>query len=105
MLLVMLATAVVSGSLRALWGRWPAAVVTAWVAMVLLLPLLAASRRVLACGLLGALAGTVWAFWEEWPLLLILVLPTGVLGLVLLKVVFFKTGRDGTSGKASDLPL
>ena len=78
---------------------------TAWVAMVLLLPLLTANRRVLACGLLGAVAGIVWAFWGEWPLLLILVLPTGVLGLVLLKVAFFKTdhkhGTDEPPASAS----
>lgn len=99
MLLVMLATGVVSGLLRAFWGRWPAAAVTAWVAMVLLLPLLAASRRVLACGLLVAMSGVVWAFWGEWPLVLILVLPAGVLGLVLWKVVFFKTDRKRGTGK------
>ncbi len=99
MLLVMLATGVVSGLLRAFWDRWPAAVVSAWVAMVLLLPLLAASRRVLACGLLVALAGIAWAFWGEWPLLLILVLPTGVLGLVLLKVAFFKADHSRGTGK------
>lgn len=99
MLLVMLATGVVSGLLRAFWDRWPAAVVSAWVAMVLLLPLLAASRRVLACGLLVALAGIVWAFWGEWPLLLIPVLPAGVLGLVLLKVVFFKVNHNHSTIK------
>lgn len=98
MLLAMLATGVVSGLLRAFWGRWPAAVVTAWVAMVLLLPLLAASRRVLACGLLVALPGIVWAFWGEWPLLLILVLPTGVLGLVLLKLAFFPADQNRGTG-------
>ena len=65
MLLVMLAAGVVSGLLRQFWGRWPAAVVTAWVAMVLLLPLLAANRWLMASGLLGALAGIVWAFWGD----------------------------------------
>jgi hypothetical protein len=99
MLLVMLATGVVSGLLRAFWGRWPAAVVTAWVAMVLLLPLLTVSRWVLAAGLLGVLAGIVWAFWDEWQMLLILVLPAGVLGLVLMKVVFLAPrGRKIVNG-------
>lgn len=100
MLLVMLATGVVSGLLRAFWDRWPAAVVTAWVAMVLLLPILSASRRVLAAGLLGVLAGIVWACWGEWQMLLTLVLPMGVLGLVLLKIVFL--APRGRSIEASD---
>lgn len=96
MLLVMLATGVVSGLLRAFWYRWPAALATAWVALVLLLPLLAASRRVLAGGILVALAGIVWACWDEWQMLLTLVLPMGVLGLVLLKAVFLTPrGRRG----------
>ncbi len=86
MLLVMLATGLVSGLLREFWGRWPAAAVTAWVAMLLLLPLLTANRWVLGSGLVGAVTGIVWAFWGEWLLLAILVLPAGVLGLVLLKV-------------------
>lgn len=87
MLLVMLATGVVSGLLRQFWGRWPAAAVTGWVAILLLLPLLTANRGVLGLGLVGAVTGIVWAFWGEWQLLAILVLPAGVLGLVLLKVV------------------
>jgi hypothetical protein len=86
MLLAMLATGVISGLLRQFWGRWPAAAVTAWVAMLLLLPLLTANRGVLGAGLVGAVTGIVWAFWGEWLLLAMLVLPAGVLGLVLLKL-------------------
>jgi putative effector of murein hydrolase LrgA (UPF0299 family) len=37
--------------------------------------------------------GIVWAFWGEWLLLAILVLPAGVLGLVLLKVAL-SSGRS-----------
>jgi hypothetical protein len=54
--------------------------------LLLLLPLLTAHRGVLAAGLVAALCGTVWVFWGEWSVLAALVLPTGVLGLVLLKV-------------------
>jgi hypothetical protein len=86
MLLVMLATGVVCGLLRKFWGGWPAAVVAAWTALVLLLPLVAAHRWLLGTGLLSALAGVVWAFWGEWPLLSGVVLPMAVLGLVLVKV-------------------
>jgi hypothetical protein len=60
--------------------------VAAWTALVLLLPLLAANRWLLGTGLLSALAGVVWAFWGEWPLLYVVVLPMAVLGLVLVKV-------------------
>ena len=49
----MLATGVVSGLLREFWGRWPAAAVTAWVTMLLLLPLLTANRWVLGRDWLG----------------------------------------------------
>jgi hypothetical protein len=85
-LLVMLATGVVSGLLREFWGRWPAAAATAWVAMLVLLPLLTANRWVLGAGLVGVVTGCVWAFWGEWLLLAMLVLPAGTLGLVLLKL-------------------
>jgi hypothetical protein len=86
MLSAMLATGVASGLLREFWGRWPAAAVTAWVAMLLLLPLLTANRWGLGTGLVGAVSGIVWAFWGEGLLLAALVLPAGVLGLVLLKL-------------------
>jgi hypothetical protein len=86
MLLVMLATGVACGLLRMFWGYLPAAVVAAWVTLMLLLPLLTAHRAVLAAGLVAALCGTVWVFWGEWNMLAVLVLPTGILGLVLLKV-------------------
>ncbi len=86
MLLVMLTTGVVSGLLRQFWGRWPAAAVTAWVAMLLLLPLLTANRWVLGACLVGAVSGIVWAFWGEGLMLTVLVLPAGVLGLVLWKL-------------------
>jgi len=86
MLLVMLAAGLVCGLLRMFWGYLPAAVVAAWVTLVLLLPLLSAHRGVLAAGLVAALCGTAWVFWGEWDMLAALVLPAGVLGLVLLKV-------------------
>lgn len=88
MLLVMLAAGVACGLLRTFWGHPPGALIAGWVTLVLLIPLLTAHRGALAAGLVAALSGTVWAFWDAWDLLVMLVLPTGMLGLVLLKLAF-----------------
>ena len=58
---VMLVTGAVSGVLRACWGHWPAALLVAWVALALSVPLLMASPWTLTAGLISVLAGLVWA--------------------------------------------
>jgi hypothetical protein len=85
--LVMSLTGVICGALRALWGRWPAAAVAAWVALALLIPVLTARPRIMVFAWCVVLIGLTWGFWKDGQILLILVLPIALLSPVFLKVL------------------
>ena len=93
LLLLMLATGVISGCLRAFWGRWPAATFGGAVTLVLLTLLLQTRPRLLAATWCVVCAGLVWASWGDWSFLTISVLPLGLYAILLVKVF----GRSATT--------
>ncbi len=80
LLLVMLATNIVSAMLKTFWLQWPAAAIMALVCLTLAATLFAASRWLLLVpATLGMLVGVAWAFWGQWTMLAILTVPMGIL--------------------------
>jgi hypothetical protein len=79
--------AVICGVLRSFWGDWPVVIVFAWGVMLLVVPILLRRHWIMQAAVFVALAGVVCAFWSEPGLLLIVVVPTGLLGIVLLKLI------------------
>jgi hypothetical protein len=86
MFLVMSIAGVISGVLRAYWGLWPAAALLAWVALLLLVPLLIGNPWIMVSAWVCAVAGLIWASWGEAQILLGFVLPISLLSLVFLKL-------------------
>lgn len=85
LLLVVTLTGVLSGVLRAFWGRWPAAAVLAWGTLLVLIPVVTSNAWILVSTWCGVLIGLTWAFWGEgawW----VLVLPIGLMSPVFLKL-------------------
>ena len=98
LLLMMLATSVISGTLRAFWGLWPAATFAGVAALVLLSCLLLARPWLPRVGVCLTLAGLVWVYWGDWSVLTVVVLPTGTFAILLVKqLVVFRDGRSGVS--------
>jgi hypothetical protein len=87
LLLAMLLVAVVSTWLRSFWGQWPVAALAAWGILLLVVPALLARPWIMLLAVLVVFAGMIYVFWGDWYVLTVLVIPTGLLGVVLLKLV------------------
>ena len=98
LLLVMLATNIVSAMLKTFWLQWPAAAIMALVCLTLAATLFAASRwLLLAPATLGVLVGVAWAFWGQWTMLAILTVPAGILIVLQVKLFLARPLRDPPS--------
>lgn len=89
LLLAMLLVAVACALLRSFWGYWPVAALAAWGILLLVVPLLLTRPWIMLAALLAAVAGLIYSafstgFEEEF---VVLVIPTGLLGVVVLKLV------------------
>ena len=88
LMMVILLIAVTCGLLRIFWGEWPVAVVVAWGILLLLVPLLMTRLWIMLVGYVAVFAGLIYTTEGEWWPLAI-VMPTGLLGIVLLKLIMF----------------
>ena len=89
LMLAMLLVAVACALLRSFWGYWPVAAMAAWGIMLLVVPLLLTRPWIMLAALLSSFAGLVYsAFWTDFEEeFVVLVIPTGLMGIVLLKLV------------------
>ena len=83
-----LVIAVACALLRVFWGEWPVAIVAAWGILLLIVPLLLTRPWIMLAVFLAVFAGLLYSTEGEWwPL--VIVMPTGLLGIVLLKLIMF----------------
>jgi hypothetical protein len=89
LLLAMLLVAVACALVRSFWGYWPVAALAAWGVLLLVVPLLLTKPWIMLTALLTAFTGLVYAAFRTGfeDGFIVLVIPTGLLGVVLLKLV------------------
>jgi hypothetical protein len=75
--------------LRSFWGYWPVAALAAWGILLLVVALILTRPWIMLAALLSAFAGLIYTvswtgFWDGF---VVLVIPTGLMGIVLMKLV------------------
>lgn len=105
LLLALLLTSIVCAFLRTFWGTWPIAIALAWAALLMGMPLLLARPRVMLVTLPVVFTGLFYALWGEWHELALLAIPTGLLGMILLKLVLRGPIPRPATGHENDAPI
>jgi hypothetical protein len=104
LMIAILLIAVACSLLRLFSGEWAIAVIAAWGILLSLVLLFLNRRWIMVAGFLGVFAGLIYTGFGEWQALLI-VIPTGLLGIVLLKTVMFGSPGLPAAEACSDEPV